>query len=262
MNHVQDITYLNLALGYLLLIIPITIFWYYKTNLVKATLWASLRMTIQLLLVGFYLEYIFKLNNVWVNLLWVLVMLIITAFTIIKRSELSYKVFIFPIFTAVIVSVGIVEFYFLFIVIGLKNMLDVRYFIPITGMILGNCLSTNIISLNTFYKSLQKDVIHYRFMLANGATRNEALSPFIKEALKKSANPTIATIAVLGLISLPGMMTGQILGGSAPSVAIKYQIMIMITIITSTIITSFLTIYIANRYVIDDFNNLKSGINK
>ena len=85
--------------------------------------------------------------------------------------------------------------------------------------------------------------------------------PFKKEALKNAFNPVIASVAIVGLISLPGMMTGQILGGSSPVIAVKYQIMLMITIFSSSIISVVLSIYFADKYVFDGFDNLKK-INK
>ncbi len=260
MNSVEDIKWINLALGYLLLLIPITMFWYFQTGLVKDTLWASLRMTVQLLLVGTYLEFIFKMNNVWINLLWVFIMVVIATSTTIKRSELNLKMFALPVFISLASSLMVVDFYFFGVVIGLKNLFDAIYFIPITGMLLGNCIRGNIIGLSSYYKRLYKEKTLYRFSLANGATWNEALIPYMKEAVKLAFNPSIATMAVIGLISLPGMMTGQILGGSSPMIAIKYQIMLMITILVSSVITVVLTIYISNKFVFDEYFNLKKSV--
>jgi len=84
----------------------------------------------------------------------------------------------------------------------------------------------------------------------------------MREALGTAFNPLIASISVTGLISLPGMMTGQILGGSSPNVAIKYQIMLMLTIFVSTIISVVITIIIANRFIFDKYGNMKPGIMK
>jgi putative ABC transport system permease protein len=84
----------------------------------------------------------------------------------------------------------------------------------------------------------------------------------MKEALRTAFNPLIASITVIGLISLPGMMTGQILGGSSPNIAIKYQIMLMLTIFVSTVLTVYLTIIISNRFVFDEYGNLKKGVLK
>jgi len=256
---VQDISWVDLGLGYLLLVIPLLAFRYYQTGLVRSTLIAIARMTVQLLLVGAYLGVIFRWNSAWVNILWVVAMVVVAAFTVVRRSELSRKLFLVPVLIAIAASVLLVDVYFLGVVVRLDFLFDARYFIPITGMLIGNCLSNNIVALNTFYHSLSKEQTLYRFALANGATRNEALAGFMREALRKSLNTTIATTAVVGLISLPGMMTGQILGGSNPEVAIKYQIMIMITILVSTLLTVILSILICNRFVFDGFGRLRTG---
>lgn len=167
------------------------------------------------------------------------------------------SVFIIPIFTAILTSMIIVDVYFLGIVVHLKNMFNAMYFIPITGMILGNCLRSNVIALDTFYKKLNRDRTLYRFLIANGGTRQESLLPFMRESIRTAFNPTIANTAVIGLISLPGMMTGQLLGGSTPDVAIKYQIILIITIFVASIVTVFLTIQIVNLFVFDKFDKLK-----
>lgn len=260
MNGASDISYLNLALGYFLIIIPIVILAYYKTGLVKDTIIAIIRMTIQLFLVGFYLKYIFEWDKWWLNLLWGFIMIVVAAVTIGRRSNMKQAIFIVPIFMAILTSMIIVDGYFLGIVVKLDNVFSAMYFIPITGMILGNCLRSNVIALNTYYKKLHKDRVMYRFYIANGATRGEALKAFMREALITSFNPSIANTAVIGLISLPGMMTGQLLGGSSPNVAIKYQIMLVITIFVASIITVFLTIKIVNLFVFDNFDRLKTKL--
>lgn len=75
--------------------------------------------------------------------------------------------------------------------------------------------------MNTYYSGLKREQQLYRYLLGNGATRQEAQAPFIKQAIIKSFSPLIANIAVMGLVALPGTMIGQILGGSSPNVAIK-----------------------------------------
>ncbi len=253
-----NISTINLALGYLLLIIPIAILILYKTKLVKDTLIAFARMTIQLLLVGIYLKYVFLWDYWWLNLLWALLMLAVATFTIGRRANMKRAIFIIPIFTALLSAMFIVDFYFLKIVLKLDNPLTARYFIPITGMIMGNCMRSNVIALDRFYRGLNTNRNLYRFLIANGGTHNEALLPFMRDALRTAFNPFIANTAVMGLISLPGMMTGQILGGSNPDVAIKYQIMLAITIFVASMTTVFLTIKIVNLFVFDKYYRLKS----
>ncbi len=257
---VIDIPWLYLISGYFLMLVPLIIFYAYRTGLVKPTLWALFRMTVQLLLVGLYLEYIFKWDNPWINLLWIVVMTIVASYTIIKRTGLRLKLFFFPVLLATILSIVLIDYYFLGVVIGLKNILTARYFIPITGMLLGNSLKNVIIALDAYYKRIDDEMVTYRWELANGATHSEALQPFIRYALQRAFNPLIATTAIMGLIALPGMMTGQILGGSDPMVAVKYQIMILVVIFASTSLNVWLTLRFSDRIAFDDFDNFKPEI--
>jgi putative ABC transport system permease protein len=257
MNGVRDIEWLPFLWGYLLLLLPLITLAHYRTRLVKSTFIAVVRMTIQLFLVGLYLEFIFHLDNGWVNLLWVLVMVALASLSIISRSRLTLKFYMMPVCWALGLSlVGVLAYFFL-LVLQLEHYYEARYLLPITGMLLGNCMQSNIIGLNAYYSRLRQEQQLYRFALASGATRREALSPFMRDALVKAFNPAIASMAVLGLVSLPGMMTGQILGGSQPSVAIKYQLMIMIMILVCSMLSLILTIYLANRYAFDAFDNFR-----
>jgi putative ABC transport system permease protein len=262
MEQTLDITYFNLFLGYLLIIIPVIIFHIYRTGLVKDSLVSILRMTIQLFLVGLYLEVLFEYNNAWINSAWWIIMIVVASFTIVRRASLKRKYFLVPLLLSLTISLVLIDAYFLGIIIRLDYLFESRYFIPISGILLGNCLKTNVLGLNTFYQKLSKERNLHRYYLANGATMNESLRPFMKEALRTAFNPLIASITVIGLISLPGMMTGQILGGSSPNIAIKYQIMLMLTIFVSTVLTVYLTIIISNRFVFDEYGNLKKGVLK
>jgi putative ABC transport system permease protein len=262
MEQTLDIGYLNLFIGYLLILAPVAIFYHFKTGLVKDSLIAVGRMTLQLFVVGLYLEVLFEYNNAWINALWWIVMVLIAAFTIIRRAYLARRFFIIPLITSLVISLALVDAYFIGLIIELDYFFDARYFIPISGILLGNCLKTNVLGLNTFYQKLHHEKIRYRYYLANGASRGEALRPFMREALKTAFNPLIASITVIGLISLPGMMTGQILGGSSPEVAIKYQVMLMLTIFVATLLSVVLTITLANRLVFDGLGNMKKGVLK
>jgi len=260
MEKVIDINYFALFTGYALMLIPVLALWYYKTGLVKDTLIATARMTVQLLLVGLYLEYIFKLDNAFINIAWVILMSVIASYTIIRRSGLKLKLFFIPVLLSGIISIAVTDTYFLGFVIKLKTIFNARYFIPVTGMLLGNTIKNVVIAVNAFYRRIDEEENYYRWHLANGATKKEALMPFMRDALKVAFNPMIATTAIMGLISLPGMMTGQILGGSNPNVAVKYQIMLLITIFSSAVLNVVLTIFFSNKFAFDAYDNLKKNI--
>lgn len=250
-----DIHILKLAAGYLLFIIPVAVFFYFRTGLIKDTLWAVSRMTLQLGLVAVYLEYVFLLNNKVVNILWLIALTAIAAYTIIKRSNISYRLFLISVFLSTLASVVIIDMFFIGFLLKPEYLFDARYLIPITGIMLGNTLRTNIIALNSYFSRLERDQLLYRYALANGATRDEALQPYIREALRQAFNPAIANMSVVGLINFPGVMTGQLIGGTNPATAIKYQLMIMVAIFVSSVIIVFFSLKISNKLIFDHFDN-------
>lgn len=258
-----DLTWPQLAIGFAILIIPAFILWKFKTGLLSKMGIAVVRMTLQLIFVGYYLEYLFEYDNAWINMGWIFIMVVVADFATIDRSELKRtKGLLISIFGATFLGIIIIDIFFLRFVIQLPELLAAQYTIPITGMVLGNCLRSNVIGINEFYYGLSGHQERYRYFLANGASRREAIYPFFQGALKKSANPTLASMATIGLVSLPGMMTGQILSGSSPLIAIKYQIMIMLAIFSGTILSVYLGIRFSSKFVFDKQDNFNKNILK
>ncbi len=254
-----DISIWKLGLSFTLLVIPFLLFAYYKIPLIKGTIIGAIRMVVQLSLIAVYLEWIFDINNPYINALWVIVMIFVGVFTIINRSQLEWKSFIIPFFLSSVTAVVFVDSLFLGLVIDLDYHMDARYLIPITGMILGNSMNNNIIGLTVYFKGLKEKQELFYFLKINTNSQKLALRPFMSEAIRQSLNPMVATMSVIGLISLPGMMTGQILSGTSPVTAIKYQIMIMLAIFVGCAINIFLSLQFANWKVIRNGNlNLTS----
>ncbi len=237
-----DIGTIGLLLGYLLLLFPLAFILFYRVKLLKPLTVSVLRLTVQLLMVGLYLQLVFKLNAWWLNILWLIVMLVVADISLINSSRLRLRRFFLPIFVSLAIGTGIPLIYLLGVIVRLPDLLDARYFIPVAGMILGNSLRADIVGLSTFYKSLHTEEKTYLLALAQGATLNEAVRPFLQRAYTASLSPTIATMATIGIVSLPGMMTGIILGGTDPFLAIKYQIAIMMAIFSGTALAVILGI--------------------
>lgn len=250
MNQIE-IDILGLSVSFICLLIPFYYFRYYKTKLNKPMLFAFGRMTVQLLLAGIYLQYIFEINSYLINTIWVLIMIIAAVFLIIKRSEINLKTFFLPILITIFISFLFNLLLYVYFIIGSDSFFNARYIIPIAGMLIGNSITSTIIGLRSFFNNLQEDNEKYQFYLMTGASRNEALFDFIRKSLQEAFNPVIASTATIGLIWLPGMMTGQILGGSDPTTAIKYQIIIVITIFVAGFINVILGINISKRIIFD-----------
>ncbi len=255
-----DISLLHLLLGLLLVFIPAGILYYYRTGIVKAMFLSVFRMVVQLFMVGFYLNYLFEWNNLWINIAWLLLMTAICTIDLLRRVRLSVKMLFVPVSLSILISLALIATYFLKVVLNMENLFDSRYFIPICGILLGNILSSGVIGMNAFYDALTKELQFYHYMLCNGASVKEATRPFFREALLKSFNPTIASMAVMGLISLPGTLIGQIIGGSAPNVAIRYQIMIMVIITASSIMALFFSLKLSMRYALSHYGTIHDGL--
>ncbi len=251
-----DISYLSLLVGLLMMGIPMYYLWKFKTGLLKATSIAVVRMLVQLFLIGFYLKYLFIWNHPWINFLWVFIMVLVAAETALTRTRIRREILFIPISIGFFVAVILIGTYFLGLVLKLDNIFNAQYFIPIFGILMGNMLSVNVIGLNTFYSGLQREQQQYYYLLGNGATRYEAQAPFIRQALIKAFSPCIANMAVMGLVALPGTMIGQILGGSSPNVAIKYQMMIVVITFTASMLSIMITIWLASRRSFDEFGRL------
>jgi putative ABC transport system permease protein len=261
-NAALNIGTVGLFLGYLLLIFPIAFILYYRVHLLKQLTISVLRLTIQLLLVGLYLQFVFELNAWWLNLLWLLVMLVAADISLVNSSKLVLGRFLLPIFVSLTVGTVIPVFYFIAVILKLPDIMDARYFIPIAGMIMGNSLRADIIGLSTFYRSLHEQEKNYLYHLAQGASLREAVRPFLQKAYYASLAPTIATMATIGIVSLPGMMTGIILGGTDPFVAIKYQITIMMAIFSGTALAVILGILLTLRFSFSKYGVLDPKIFK
>ena len=252
----HTIEWSHLAAGSLLLIIPIGILIYFRTGLGWTAVIACARMVIQLLLVGAYLKYIFAAASIALNLAWVFVMATVAVVSMSRRATVRTSVFFGPVLLGLLAGVVVTEGVIFAVILRTPEPLnESRYIIPITGMILGNCLQAGIIAVRTCYHGLLEHLGEYRYLLAAGASRAEALAPFLREALRAAFQPSIASIATIGLITLPGMMTGQLMSGSSPITAIQYQIMIMIAIFAGSTIAVIVSILAANRIVFDAYGN-------
>lgn len=256
----KDLNTYSMLFAYLLLLVPVGILYFMKIKLVKESFLSVLRMSLQLGLVGVYLKYIFEWDNIWLNIAWLFVMIIVSTFSIINSNGVCKKIFFLPIVGALAISLFFNISYFNFFIVNISDIFNAKYLIPISGMLLGNSLKVNIIATNTFFDYFINREREYFFTLSLGASREEALKPIIRESMKRSLKPTLASIATIGLVSLPGMMTGQILGGSVPMTAIKYQIAVMIAIFSTMAISIFLVILFLKKVSFNKFDVLKRNI--
>ncbi len=247
MNSIVNIGPWHLAAAYLLLIFPFAIMLWYRIPMVGRTVIAVVRMTVQLIFVGLYLQVIFKLNIIWLNAAWLLVMVTVADVSIIRSCSLRLRSIGLPLLIALLAGTAIPAMLFVGLILQRQNLLDAQYAIPIGGMILGNCLRADIVGVRTFYEGIRTGEKNFLQSLAQGATLSEATRPYMRKACQAALAPTVATMCTTGLVSLPGMMTGVVLGGASPAIAIKYQIAIMISIFSGTSITLAVGLWLTSK---------------
>lgn len=255
-----DITIFRLAILYGLLLIPIWLLGRLRMGMTRALLVSVARMTVQLVFVGLYLKYIFEWNSFWANTLWIAVMTVVANVSALQKAGLTLRRFFWPTLGGISAGTFPVVGVFLLVLVRPEPLYDARYLIPLTGMLLGNCLSGNVLVLERFFSGIRKQESAFLTYLLMGATVREAVQPFLKEAASAALAPTIATMMTIGIVSLPGMMTGQILGGSFPIVAIKYQLMIMIGIFISLTLSAVLNVLMSLPSAFNAYGMLRDDV--
>lgn len=255
-----NISYLSLGICFALLAVPLALFVILKVKLVRVTAWSVARMAVQLALVGIFLEYVFERNNPFFNAAWLLVMIAFAAVSVVGSSGLRYRSYLLPTLLAFVISAVSVVLFFNGLVVGLGDLLDARYLIAIAGMLLGNSLQGTIIGLGAFYRNVKRDENRYFYSLAAGATRYEAIAPYLRNGMASALRPALANMATMGLVFLPGMMTGQILSGESPILAVKYQMGIVIAIFVCVVLAVSLSLLLTVRISVDDYGVLRKDM--
>lgn len=220
---------------------------------------SALRTTVQLSLIGFVLKVLFEnATLVWVALLAIL-MLLIAGREVMARQERrfigwwGYGVGTMSMF----ISSFAVTVLALNVLIQPDPWYLPQYAIPLLGMLLGNTMNGIALGLDRLTTSAwqQRQVIEARLML--GQTANEAISEIRRESMRVGLVPIVNAMAAAGVISLPGMMTGQILAGSPPLEAVKYQILIMFMIASGTGFGTLGAVWLGSQRLFDDRERLR-----
>lgn len=244
---------MTLALTFSLVAVAMAISHKEKLGLEKDIIISSIRAVVQLTVIGLLLKFVFKLNNASVTGMILLVMVYNAAAVAAKRGAGIGRVRIIS-FTAILAGLAIT-------LGGLIGFHAVSFkpseVIPVSGMVVGN----SMIALGLLYRNLLSSFADRReeveVKLSLGATPREAARNLIRRSIKTAMVPTIDSMKTVGIVQLPGMMTGLILAGTAPDVAIKYQIMVAFMLTGAVTISGFVASYWAYRSFFNDMAQLR-----
>lgn len=247
-NGIIELSYIQVLLGYVFVILLLYILRRRNVSREKEVIIATIRMTVQLLVVGYVLTLVFERPNPFVTFGIILLMLSFAIYTVFSkfkgRLSLSMKR---VIMTALPAGTLVSLFYFLFVVIRIEPFYNPQYFIPIAGMIIGNSMTGITLGIHTMINRFTDDKRAVEEALHLGATPKDASHPIVNEAFDAAIMPTVNNMLGMGIIFLPGMMTGQILSGVDPSLAILYQIGIMLGILGGVALTTYFYLILGYR---------------
>lgn len=240
---------------YLLLLLVLWTMKRCKVNQSKLLIVASIRMTVQLVLAGLVLTYIFETPHPVFVLLYLTAMMGMSVYTVLSRNKGMNKRF-GAIAASSLVGTGLAIIVFFILGIVGVSFWNPQYTIPISGMIMGNAMTGVSLGLKTFHQNINTQKSKIDTLINIGATPKSVLVPFVNQALETALLPTLNSMLGMGIISLPGMMTGQILSGTLPTTAILYQIAIMIAITAVTCLAVFCSLFFGYRTLYNARNQM------
>lgn len=246
MNGTVEIELFQFSLVYILLLIVLYIMKKCKIKQTKLLIAASIRMTLQLVLAGLILTFIFENPHPLFTTVYIICMTTFAVRRVLsKNGDLNRR---FKTVIAFSLSFsGISVLLFFIIIVAEKSPFNPQYVIPISGMIIGNAMTGVTLGVKTFRESFDGQRNKINALLNIGVEPQRILLPFVNQALETALLPTLNTMLGMGIVSLPGMMTGQILSGTLPTTAILYQIAIMIAICTVVCLSTFGSLYLGYK---------------
>lgn len=239
----HNITNQSLGLALVLVIVALIISRKEKLGLEKDMIWSVARAVVQLIVVGYVLKYIFELNNAALTVLMVLFICINAAMNAKKRSRNIDNGFIISF---IAITVGTTLTLTVLILTGSIEFLPMQV-IPISGMIAGNAM----VAVGLCYSNLNQRFTDNRQkileMLSLGASTKVASGTLLRDSIRSALIPTVDAAKTVGLVSLPGMMSGLIFAGIDPVKAIKYQIMVTFMLLATASLSTIIACYFAYR---------------
>lgn len=218
---------------------------------------AAVRMVIQLVAVGYLLRFIFALNNPAATVLIVVVM--VAGREVVTRSERRFKGQANYLIGAgsVAVATALTAILALTTAIRPDPWFDPHYAIPLAGIILGNVLNAASIALDSMLGGVSREKSAIEAQLALGETYARAMAPLVRTAIRRGLLPIINQMSAAGIVTLPGIMTGQILAGLDPLEAVKYQILLMFLLSGGSGLSAVAVAYLSAAHLTDNRERLR-----
>jgi len=247
MNRIIDISTGQLMLALVFILAAQASSFIYHLGLNRDITIGTLRTFSQLFLMGYALTFILKTPSPWLTISIFLVMVVSAMFIIRERVKEKQIAYIIPTFLTMLISYFATALFVSGLIIGITPWWEPRYFIPAGGMVIGNSMSALAIALERFFRDMRQKKELVEMKLSLGADYREASDDIFRNAVSAGMIPSINAMMGVGLVFIPGMMSGQILAGTDPLIAIRYQIIIMLMLVGSTAVSSVIVMLIIRR---------------
>lgn len=244
---------ITLVLSFALVLVGVFISYKEKLGTAKEILYSITRAVIQLVIVGYVLTYLFNVNNAIVTLAMVLVISFNASWNASKRSNNipnSLKISLIAIFSTITLTLSVL------VLSGSVKFIPSQI-VPISGMIAGNAMTTIGLcyrNLNSLFRDQRQQVLE---KLSLGATPNQSSRTILRETIKSGMQPSLDSAKTIGIVSLPGMMSGLMFAGTVPMTAIMYQIMVTFMLVAATSISSYIASFLAYREFFNERQQLR-----
>lgn len=246
------ISNMQLLLSVFLIVITGIVSALLKLGMLRSLLWGTVRAFLQLTIIGYALTFIFAINKIYIIIPIILLQCYIAAREASKRINKSTESPILISFLALTASSFIVGLIVVMLIISPQPLYSAQVMIPIFGMILGNSMNGIALSLDRMLAEINAHLDQVEQLLCLGATPWEAVKSYAQKAIKAGMTPSINALMIVGLVSLPGMMTGQILAGMNPHNAVRYQFVVMVMMTAATAIGCLLMVTLYYKKVFTD----------
>lgn len=232
--------------------VALAISWYEKIGAEKDILVGTFRSFIQLIAIGYALEIIFDLNNPWLVILTLVIMILVGGHTAQRRTKSGSKGFVIALF-----SIGIGTFLTLGLMLFLRIIsFQPKYVIPLAGMTVGNCMNAAALALDRLDAEIKSRKNQIEVALALGATSKVAIQNSYRITIRTALMPITNLMKIVGLVQLPGAMVGMILAGANPLSAVKLQIIVVYMLMGACSITAVLVTKLAQRGYFTKYHQL------
>ncbi len=224
----------DMAVATLLVVVTGAVSFGLRLGLERRLAWAAFRTILQLLLLGYILSWVFDITQPWRLVPIIAVMLTFASRAALQRAGRRYRGAYLDALATLTLSSLVTTVIVTRVIINVPPWYNPQYLIPLLGMILGNGLTGISLCLDDLLEGFSEGRELVEMELAHGATRWEASREVLQNAVRRGMIPNINAMMVVGIVSLPGMMTGQILAGSDPLQAVRYQVVVMFMIAAAT----------------------------